>query len=401
MTRTTRSNPFTPGFGALPTVFAGRRVEFADLDQMVERLAAGIYSQPRLVTGERGVGKTVLLREFEENLREDGHWVVRAVATPGDAVIARLTARVAEVLDTHDAFGRLSRAAAATVRRLAGVTIAGSGVELEPDTSVEDRALALERLLVEVGHLARERGVVLVLLVDEAQTISRVAVGELFYALQEAQTVTVSRRDPSGARLRHALPIGAVVAGLPGLVGHLKRAGSTFGERSRLLNLDVLSEADVRAGLVAFATAGGATFDADALDLVVDACAGYPYFLHVVGEQVWYAGRGQVITAAEARDGIAAARLRLEAFYDERLRELSALQRRYLDAAARLDPGQRSAAGIAAALGATSSQLASTWQALTARHGLLRPAGDGRLAFTLPGLDRHLQSGQEEPSRRR
>ena len=388
-------NPFTPGFGALPRVFAGRRGEFADLDHMVQRLRGGIHSQPRLVVGDRGMGKTVLLREFEENLREDGQWVVRAVATPGDAVIGRLSSRLGEVLDTADVAGRLTRAGASALRRLAGVTVAGVKVDLDGDDGAPaDRALALEKLLVEVGHLARERGLALVLLIDEAQSISRQALGELFYALQEAQTVSITQRDPlSGARVRSALPVGAVVAGLPGLIGQLKRAGSTFGERSRLVELALLAEDDVRAALLAFAEAGGAAFDADALDLVVEACGGYPYFLHLVGEAVWDAGTGGVITATDASAGIAIARPRLASFYDERLRDLTDLQRRYLDAAAALEPRSRTAGAIAGALGSTSAQLASTWQALTARHGLLRPAGgEGLLAFALPGLDAHLRA---------
>ncbi len=125
----------------------------------------------------------------------------------------------------------------------------------------------------------------------------------------------------------------------------------------------------------------------------MEASGGYPYFLHVVGSHVWNAGNGTVITADEARAGIAAARAYLDAFYEERLRELTAAQRRYLDAAAALPAPDRTAGTVAAALGATSRQVASTWQALTGRHGLLRPAGGrGHLDFTLPGLDAYLRS---------
>jgi hypothetical protein len=47
---------------------------------------------------------------------------------------------------------------------------------------------------------------------------------------------------------------------------------------------------------------------------------------------------------------------------------------------------------VAAALGRRSDQLGSTQQALVAQHGLLRPDGDGRLQFALPGLDDHLRA---------
>ncbi|MDP9406305.1 MAG: ATP-binding protein [Actinomycetota bacterium] len=394
MGRSPESNPFTPGFGNLPRVFAGRKAEFSDLELMVNRLAAGVYEQPRLVTGDRGVGKTTLLREFEEEQTEAGRWVVRAAATRGDAVIRRLARELGRVLEDRDSRVGLSRQAAAALGRLSGVEVAGVSVALNPpQAEPEDRAAQLAELLGNVGELAREERTVALLLIDEAQNISPRAIADLFFAIQEAQSRTWTSVDAaSRARVRHATPLGVVVAGLPGLVAHLQRAGSTFGERSKPVPLQAFDEADVREGLAAFADAGGAAFDAEAVDLVVEASGGYPYFLHVVGSHVWNAGSGTVITADEARTGIAAARNYLDAFYEERLRELTAAQRRYVDAAAALPTPERSAGAVAAALGTSSRQLASTWQALTGRHGLLRSAGGrGRFAFTLPGLDAYLR----------
>jgi hypothetical protein len=397
MVRDAAHDPFTPGFGNLPRVFAGRKAEFADLEHMVQRVANGTYEQARMVTGDRGMGKTALLREFEQEQLELGRWVVRASATRGDAVIGRLCRGLAELLSNHDLGGSLVRAASDALARLAGITIGPGGVrvELEPAAHV-DRAVELDTLLGAVASLARERGTALLLLVDEAQNIGLDAIGDLFHALQEVQGRTVTHRDPlTGAMARDALPLGAVVAGLPGLVKRLKDAGSTFGERSRPVVLRAFSQADMREGLPALAAEGGAAFDADALDAVMAACGGYPYFLHVIGSHVWRAGEGAVITRAEARRGIAAAEPFIADFYGSRLRELGDLQRRYLHAAARTPLPERTPGEVARRLGRTSSQLGSTQSKLVHDHGLLRMTSDGRLAFALPGLDRHLASLRE------
>ncbi|MDX1659986.1 MAG: ATP-binding protein [Nitriliruptorales bacterium] len=362
MGRTPAENPFTPGFGNLPRVFAGRRGEFADLDLMVERLASGIYEQARMVTADRGFGKTVLLREFEEEQLEAGRWVVRASATPGDVVLTRIRRKVAELASDEDL-----------------------DLEEDPDGAV------LENLLGGLATLAREHDTVLLLLVDEAQNISLEALGELFHAIQEVQTRVVRVTDPeSGAKRRDSLPFGAVVAGLPGLVGRLREAGSTFGERSKPLPLDAFGEADMREGLRALAKDGGADFDAEALEIVMEACGGYPYFLHLYGHEVWNAGKGDVITVDDTRRGIAAARPVVEDFYEQRLRELGKRQREYLVAAAGIDDEDRTSAAVADAMGRATPALGSTQQALIDRHGLLRRTGDGRLVFTLPGLAAHL-----------
>jgi hypothetical protein len=335
--RDPQRSPFTPGFGNLPRVFAGRKDEFADLETMVARLAHGIYEQARLVTGDRGMGKTALLREFEQEQLELGRWVVRASATRGDAVVGRLCRGLAELLVAHDLAGSLARAATEALRRLAGISLGPAGVQVrfDPATRV-DRASELDELLGAVAALAREHDTVLLVLVDEAQNISLDALGDLFHALQEVQGRTVTHRDPTtGALARDALPLGAVVAGLPGLVKRLQDAGSTFGERSKPVPLRAFSEADMREGLPALAADGGAAFDADALEAVMRACGGYPYFLHVIGHQVWMAGTGSVITLGDAQRGIATAEPFIRQFYGARLRELGDLQRRYLHAAAR------------------------------------------------------------------
>ncbi len=394
MTRDATLDPFTPGFGNLPRVFAGRQAEFDDLERMVERLVNGTYEQARMVTGDRGMGKTALLREFEQEQLEAGHWVVRASATRGDAIIGRLCRGLAELLSAHDLTGSLARVGADALARLAGITIgpAGVRVELEPAVRV-DRAVELDQLLGSVAELARGHHTALLVLIDEAQNIGLDALGDLFYALQEVQGRTVTHRDPStGALVRDALPLGAVIAGLPGLVKRLKDAGSTFGERSRPVGLQPFSDGDMREGLAALAADGGAAFDADALEAVMTACGGYPYFLHVVGSHVWRAGPGKVITLDEARGGIDAAQPFIADFYGSRLRELGDLQRRYLHAAARVPARDRTPGEVARALGRSSSQLGSTQSRLVNDHGLLRTTSDGRLEFALPGLDDHLRS---------
>jgi hypothetical protein len=294
----------------------------------------------------------------------------------------------------HDLAGSLARAATEALRRLAGISLGPAGVQVrfDPATRV-DRASELDELLGAVAALAREHDTVLLVLVDEAQNISLDALGDLFHALQEVQGRTVTHRDPTtGALARDALPLGAVVAGLPGLVKRLQDAGSTFGERSKPVPLRAFSEADMREGLPALAADGGAAFDADALEAVMAACGGYPYFLHVIGHQVWMAGTGSVITLGDAQRGIATAEPFIRQFYGARLRELGDLQRRYLHAAARIHRRERTPGTIAKALGRTSSQLGSTQSKLVHDHGLLRSTDDGRLEFALPGLDAHLRS---------
>jgi hypothetical protein len=390
------NDPFTPGYGIVPQVFAGRQGEFTDFEGVVlRRLLRGIYEPARLVTGDRGMGKTALLKQFELEAAEAGHWVTRVSAVRGDSVIGDLLEALATTLVTHDAAASLGRDARLALKRVAGLVVGPTGVTVaeRPKRAVADRwHRDLATVLTAAGTVARDHGVVLVLMIDEAQNIDRGAIGALFHALQESQSHTITARHETGARLRHHLPLAVYVAGLPGLGALLRAAGSTFGERARRVELGPLSDADVAEALTTFAAQGGVAVDADASDAFVDLVGGYPYFLHVVGSQVWVVGDTEVVTASDVAEGARRARPTIASFYDERLRDLTDIQRRYLEAAAGLDPNERTSGAIAAALGATTEAVGSTQQAMIDTHGLLRRVGRGRVAFTLPGIDRHLRS---------
>lgn len=394
--RTAGDNPFTPGYGIIPAVFAGRQAEFADFEGVVlRRVAQGTYEPARMLTGDRGMGKTALLKQFEMEATETGHWVVRVSAVRGDAALPDVVEALVDMLSDRDVAVKLPREAKQALKRVAGLTVGPTGVtvtDVRPKRGTSDRwHKDLTVILTEAGRLAREAGVALLILLDEAQNVDKAAMGALFHAFQESQSTTVTERHPTGARIRQHLPLAVYVAGLPGLTALLRAAGTTFGERARHVSLPPLSDNDVVEALRAFAETRGVAVDADACDRFCALVGGYPYFLHVVGSQVWVAGDGPVITAEDVDAGWMMASPTIEMFYEERLRDLTDNQRRYLVAAAGLDENERTSGAVAEALGVSTESLGSTQQALIDTHGLLRRSGRGRIAFTLPGMDRHLR----------
>jgi Cdc6-like AAA superfamily ATPase len=68
-------NPYTPNAGASPEVLIGRENQIGDFRVLLQRLGRGRSEQSMIVTGLRGVGKTVLLNQFRE-IAADSHWEV-------------------------------------------------------------------------------------------------------------------------------------------------------------------------------------------------------------------------------------------------------------------------------------------------------------------------------------
>jgi hypothetical protein len=82
-------NPYTPGSGVKPLKLAGRDGDLEAFGVLLERLAGGQPERSLIYSGLRGVGKTVLLLEFETLARESG-WVCNDVEEVGSRLSSDL-----------------------------------------------------------------------------------------------------------------------------------------------------------------------------------------------------------------------------------------------------------------------------------------------------------------------
>jgi hypothetical protein len=69
------ANPYTPNAGARPPALVGRDRQIADFELLIARLSRGHTEKSMIITGLRGVGKTVLLGRFRQ-IAEAAHWAV-------------------------------------------------------------------------------------------------------------------------------------------------------------------------------------------------------------------------------------------------------------------------------------------------------------------------------------
>jgi len=71
------TNPYTPNAGAEPQAVVGRDDQLAWFDLLLARIERGRTEQSMIITGLRGVGKTVLLGQFRTKALEHDWVVVR------------------------------------------------------------------------------------------------------------------------------------------------------------------------------------------------------------------------------------------------------------------------------------------------------------------------------------
>jgi hypothetical protein len=240
------------------------------------------------LTGLRGVGKTVLLGEFEHVALQDGWAAATLELKPGHNLEHALVEAVTGV--AREARERLSRAerlraavgsAIRTVRTL-GLTWGEFTVTYTPGGAHEED---VTRALFDVVETAVEKGRHgFVLLLDEAQIVrdERDRRGEHPLSLLISAVVALQRRE---------VPLGLVLCGLPTLTGNLLRARSYTERMFRGEEIGSLAPDDARAAFTQPLAEGGAAITAapDLVDEVVREVEGYPYFIQLWGAELWEA----------------------------------------------------------------------------------------------------------------
>lgn len=150
-------NPFRPGFGISPPTLAGRD---ALLDEWREVFRLGSWSPFRaaLVTGMRGVGKTVLLNAVEDAALERDWTIVHATLHVG-LVEALERDRLPAKLEEQDP--------EALSRDVVGVTVPSVGGVSTQVAKRYPREPRLESMLARLVELAEERGAGVLVSLDE------------------------------------------------------------------------------------------------------------------------------------------------------------------------------------------------------------------------------------------
>jgi AAA ATPase domain len=381
------ANPYTPNAGARPPALVGRDAELEAFEILLARLLRGNTEQSMLVTGLRGVGKTVLLTRFEELARESGWTTVEAEITKnsdfGDRM-ANLARRAFLQLAPRDRWKERAARAAAVLRSfqmtLRSDGSVSAGFDVEPAAGLADSGHLDEDLtdvFVALGEAAQEQGSGVVFLIDEVQFLKAAE----FEALIAAIHKTVQRQ----------LPITLVGAGLPQLPRLASEAKSYAERLFKFPVIGRLSDDQAVAALAEPAKLLGLDFEAAALSAVVDFTEGYPYFLQEFGNTIWNQVDGSPVTAADVSLARGAVEAKLDGgFFRVRIERTSELEQRYLRAMADLGSEPQAAKDVAAILGRTSQQVAPI-RARLIEKGLLYTPGRGLAAFTVPQFDRFMR----------
>jgi hypothetical protein len=209
-------NPYTPNAGAQPPAVLGRDAQLNTFDLLLRRMSAGRTEQSMIITGLRGVGKTVRLGRFRGTAQDLG-WVVveREVSKHDDEqfrrqMVSAIRTSLFEMSPKARWGDRMQRAAAVLKSFSVSVDPTGTltgGIDVDAAQGFADQQelqADLTDLLVAVGEAAKDANKGLVLLFDEVQFLSTTQLEALISALhktvQRGLPVTDGGRWPAADR---------------------------------------------------------------------------------------------------------------------------------------------------------------------------------------------------------
>ncbi len=390
-------NPYAPGAGQRPPELAGRDEQLAAFDVVLERVARGRPERSLVLTGLRGVGKTVLLNALRSAAVRKGWGTGKLEARPDQSLRRPLSSAL------HQAVRELGHPEAAETDHVLGVIRSFAQREAGPDAKLRERwspgidvpvvrgradsgdvEIDLVELFTDVGGLAADVGKGVGIFIDEMQDLGADDVSALCAACHELS--------------QNGLPVIVVGAGLPHLPAVLS-ASKSYSERLfSYQRIDRLSRDAADRALVAPAAEEEAAFTADALAVMYDATRGYPYFIQAYGRSAWDLAPRSPITADDvAVAGPEAERELAVGFFGSRYERATPAERDYLRAMADAagddeDPvGSVATADVAAVLGKKPQSLSPARDSLL-KKGLIYSGERGRIAFTVPHFGRYLRT---------
>lgn len=250
------------------------------------------------------------------------------------------------------------------------------GIDVDPARGRADTGsleLDLSELASDLAESAADVGTGVVVLIDEMQDLQRHELAAICTAVHE-----------TGQR---TLPFYVMGAGLPSLPGILADARS-YAER--LFDFRSIGPLDADAAAIAVnrpAESQDARWSPQAVGIVVEASAGYPYFLQEFAKASWDYAPGPTIERDDAEVGVRAGREKLDVgFYRSRWNRATPGERDYLRAMAADGDGPSSSSEIARRLGKSTVQQVGPTRANLIHKGLLYAPEYGLIAYTVPGM---------------
>lgn len=280
------SNPFRPGAGHMPPYLAGRE---AEKDEFLKLLSQTTIMQNLVLTGLRGVGKTVLSETFKPLAQGKGWlWVgtdlseSASISEENIAIrlltdLSLITSSIPIGVESSHSIGFVKEHKAQEIKTLNFEVLVGI-YKNTPGLPTDKLKAVLETAWNVMQHSGiTKKGIIFAY--DEAQNLSD-------HASKEQYPLSLLL-DTFQSIQRKGIPFMLALTGLPTLFPTLVEA-RTYAERMfRVIFLDKLTKKDVKAAITKPLEGHPMMLTDESINIICDISGGYPYFVQFICREVY------------------------------------------------------------------------------------------------------------------
>lgn len=261
-------NPFTPGFGCYPSVVMGRDEIIDEFIEALDGSKPGCQDKYPLFSGNRGVGKTVMLGEITKILQERGFFIYRCDAAAGitDKIIKALLGKKKYIRRNRKEFSPVAEVVNGdTTYKFAGFSFAS-------EKEIDEFDIDLSEAIIHKLSERKCNGVAII--VDE---VSRLYIEELRRIALTIQTVASDNYNVIMA-----------AAGVAENIDELEDDKTiSFTRRMHRIDVDSIKMEDARDGIKKTLEQHNMQIDDDVLDMIATATEGYPFVIQRIAYDTW------------------------------------------------------------------------------------------------------------------
>lgn len=387
-------NPYRPGAGHMPPHLAGREREYAEFERLLDQDS---ILENMVLTGLRGVGKTVLLETFKPRAIQHGWlWAGTDLSETASLTEANLAERLLTDLSVITS-SILVDAPPKTGIGFAAMTL------LEP-VQVPLSYEVLRSIYETTPGLVADK--IKAILEFAWRYLSKQARYQIIFAYDEAQNLTDNAGkdefplsvllDVFQSIQRKGIPFMLVLTGLPTLFPKLVDA-RTFAERMfHVVTLAKLSDDESRDAIIKPVEVAGCPIrlNEGSVAVIVRESGGYPYFIQFICREVFDVFIQQIAADEDPEVPVDAIQRKLDTdFFAGRWSRVTDRQRQMLWVIAKLEPAEDeftihevvSCSRKLLPKGFSASH-ASQMLASLSDHGLIYKNRFGKYSFAVPLL---------------
>lgn len=385
------SNPFTPRFGSLPAIFVGRQDIISSFEYALDH--PGDKARTIMIEGNRGVGKTSLIKYLGEKAKNNG-WTVISLNAGNQQVLKSI------------------------LSRLGGTQQSNTNISFEPSIGIPQ---VFEGKLGKIEHYkAKERPLVFHDALENCLCKHNKPVLIVLDEIQSSNVREIAELCGAYQLLSDKYELCLLAAGLPGgydelLETNKKKSegvmsndihGCSFLQRGTNYVLEQLMPSEMEEMFKkTLALIPNLEIEDGVIQLMCQISRGEPFIAQCLGsesvKEMSYRVGNVVKAELLVSDVSAAMNKSLESYYHDILENMTKhfypFQLKYLKTASEIgnETGRISTSEVAKRLGKTAKQCSQTRQAVI-NSGLASPDGRGYLNFDRPYIYEFTHRNPEE-----